>query len=134
MALTDLFVRNVKHSGATAGDKYSDEQGMFLLVKQTHKYWRLSYRFLGKQKALALGVYPAVSLALARKRRQEARDLLVHGTDPSEARRDAKLAAIVAASNTFGVLARQWLEQIESSRTMKTPLHTGAAGFFVRVS
>jgi integrase len=120
MALTDLFVRNVKHSGAPAGDKYSDGQGMFLLVKQTHKYWRFSYRFNGKQKTLALGVYPAVSLAVARKRREEARDLLVKGIDPSEAKRDAKLAAIEAAKNTFEVLACEWLEQLDSNRTMKT--------------
>ena len=62
MGLTDTFVRQVKHSGAPAGDKHTDGQGLFLLVRVTGKYWRLSYRFDGKQKTLALGVYPAVSL------------------------------------------------------------------------
>ena len=68
MALTDLFVRNVKHSGAPAGDKYADGGGMYLLVKSTGKYWRMGYRFVNKRKTLALGVYPNVSLAQARKR------------------------------------------------------------------
>lgn len=48
MALTDTFVRNVKHTGAPASDKYADGQGMYLLVKTTHLYWRMNYRFLGK--------------------------------------------------------------------------------------
>ena len=43
MVLTDAFIRHLKHSGAAAGDKHSDGQGMFLLVKKTHKYWRMGY-------------------------------------------------------------------------------------------
>lgn len=74
MALTDTFVRQVKHSGAPAGDKHSDGQGLYLLINAIGKYWRLNYRFAGKQKTLALGVYPAVSLAKARKRRDEAKE------------------------------------------------------------
>ncbi|WP_371867168.1 Arm DNA-binding domain-containing protein [Duganella lactea] len=50
MALTDTFVRQVKHSGAPAGDKYTDGQGMFLLVKAAGKYWRMNYRFAGTCK------------------------------------------------------------------------------------
>ena len=69
MALADTFIRQVKHSGAAAGDKHADGQGLYLLVKAAGKYWRMSYRFDGKQKTLALGVYPAVSLAKARQRR-----------------------------------------------------------------
>lgn len=65
----------MKHTGAPAGDKHTDGQGLFLLVKAAGKYWRLSYRFLGKQKTLALGVYPEVSLAQARQRRDQARVL-----------------------------------------------------------
>ena len=66
MALTDTFIRQTKWSGAKAGDKYSDGGGLCLLVKGAGKYWRLNYRFLDKQKTLALGVYPALSLAAAR--------------------------------------------------------------------
>lgn len=62
MALTDTFVRQVK-PGKAAGGKYADGGGMYLLVKEAGKYWRMNYRFLGKCKTLALGVYPAVSLA-----------------------------------------------------------------------
>jgi hypothetical protein len=69
MALTDTFVRQVKYKGAKAGDKYSGGGGLYLQVSATSKYWRLAYRFQGKQKTLALGVYPDVSLAAARKGR-----------------------------------------------------------------
>ena len=79
MALTDTFVKNTKASGLPAGDKHTDGQGLYLHVKTAGKYWRLNYRFAGKQKTLALGVYPAVSLAKARKRRDAARELLAEG-------------------------------------------------------
>ncbi|PWF45121.1 Arm DNA-binding domain-containing protein, partial [Massilia glaciei] len=74
MALTDTFVRNAK-SAKPAGEKHADGDGMYLLVTPTGKYWRLDYRFLEKRKTLALGVYPATSLAKARARRAEARVL-----------------------------------------------------------
>jgi hypothetical protein len=57
MALTDTFVKQVKHSGRGAGDKYADGLGLYLHVKAPGKYWRLTYRYEGKQKTLALGVY-----------------------------------------------------------------------------
>jgi hypothetical protein len=63
MALTDTFIRQAKHSGAPAGDKHSDGQGLYLLITKAGKYWRMNYRFAGKQKTLSLGVYPEVSLA-----------------------------------------------------------------------
>ncbi|WP_253577907.1 Arm DNA-binding domain-containing protein [Burkholderia multivorans] len=73
MPLTDIQVRNAKASAAPY--KLTDGSGMFLLVQPNGaKYWRLSYRFLGKQKTLALGVYPAVTLATARKKCDEARE------------------------------------------------------------
>ena len=81
MALTDTFVKNVKPSGSATGEKHADGHGLYLHVKEAGKYWRMSYRHLGKQKTLALGVYPAVSLAKARKRRDEARELLAEGLD-----------------------------------------------------
>jgi len=105
--LTDTFVRQVKHSGAPAGDKYTDGQGMFLLVKAADKYWRMNYRYAEKQKTLALGVYPAVSLAKARKRRESARELLADGIDPSQAKQEDKKTKISAAAHTFEIVARQ---------------------------
>ena len=73
MALTDTFVNNIKHTGSSTGDKHTDGQGLYLHVKEPGKYWRMSYRFNGKQKLLAFGVYPSVSLAKARQRRDKAR-------------------------------------------------------------
>ena len=73
MALTATFVKNAKYTGAPAGDKHRDGGGMYLLVNASGKYWRMDYRFADKRKTLALGVYPAVSLEKARKRREAAR-------------------------------------------------------------
>ena len=120
MALTDTFVRQVKHSGAPAGDKYTDGQGMFLLVKAAGKYWRMNFRFAEKQKTLALGVYPAVSLAKARKRREAARELLADGIDPSQAKQDDKRTKISTAAQTFEVVARQWLAKTGPDRASST--------------
>lgn len=84
---------------------------MFLLVQPNGaKYWRLSYRFLGKQKTLALGVYPAVTLAAARKKRDEAREQIAAGIDPGEAKKEARRAAEIAAANSFEAVAREWFD------------------------
>lgn len=108
MALTDTFVRQVKHSSSAAGDKHTDGAGMYLLVNGAGKYWRMNYRFLGKQRTLALGVYPDVSLAKARQKRDKARELIAEGIDPSAAKRAAKRAEATAAANTFEALAREF--------------------------
>ncbi|MRV75710.1 DUF4102 domain-containing protein [Duganella sp. FT92W] len=119
MALTDSFTRLVKPNKPT-GDKYADGGGVYLLVTQAGKYWRLDYRYLGKRKTLALGVYPAVSLASARKRRDEARTLLAEGIDPSLAKQEAHLARSSAALQTFEVVAKQWMVKIAPTRTAST--------------
>ncbi len=108
MALNPTFVKNVKHTGATAGDKHTDGEGMYLLVKAGGKYWRMDYRFAEKRKTLALGVYPAVSLLKARQRREAARELLAENLDPGEAKREAKQAVVRAAANTFELVAREF--------------------------
>ena len=79
MALTDTFVKNVKPNGSKAGEKHADGKSMYLHVTDVGKYWRMSYRFAGRQKTLALGVYPAVSLAKARALRDKAREQLADG-------------------------------------------------------
>jgi integrase len=119
MSLTDTFVRQVKQT-KPGGDKHSDGHGMYLLVNAAGKYWRFDYRFLGKRKTLALGVYPDVSLAKARARRQEARELLADGIDPGAAKRDAKNAKLIAAEHTFEAVARCWLEKTKSERAATT--------------
>ncbi len=108
MALTDTFVRQMKHTGKASGDKHADGGGMYLLVKASGRYWRMDYTHASKRKTLALGVYPEVSLAKARKRREEARELLAEGLDPSAAKKAEKLATRVAAVNTFVAVAREF--------------------------
>ena len=122
MALTDTGIKNLKHSGAPAGDKLTDGGGMYLLVTATAKCWRMNYRFDGKQKTLALGIYPAVSLAKARKRRDEARELLAEDppVDPGKEKRDNKQAKAIAAAQTFEAVARQWLKKTASERANST--------------
>ena len=109
MALTDTFIKNLKWASAPAGEKTTDGQGLYLLVKGTGKYWRMNYRFAGKQKTLAIGVYPAVTLAKARQRRDKARELLADGIDPSKAKQVEKQAQVFAAANTFELVAREFL-------------------------
>ncbi len=116
MPLTDTFVKQYKHSGKTAGDKHSDGGGLYLHTTAAGKYWRLSYRFAGKQKTLALGVYPAVTLAQARKRRDEAKAQLADGVDPSVSKREEKLARKMVAENTFEKVAMQWLHATAADR------------------
>ena len=109
MALTATFVDKCKYSGQnTAGDKHTDGGGLYLLVKESGKYWRLAYRIFGKQKTLALGVYPSVSLAQARKGRDAAKELLAQGIDPSSAKQEAVQEKKLAASNTFETVAREF--------------------------
>jgi integrase len=107
MHLKNTFISQVKPTGKPAGDKYSDGDGMYLLVKPAGKYWRMDYRYLGKRKTLAIGTYPEVSLAKARERRAEARALLAEGIDPSTAKKAQKRALTVAAANTLEHVARE---------------------------
>ena len=120
MALTDTFVKNVKHSGAASGDKYTDGRAMYLLVNAVGKYWRMNYRFADKRKTLALGVYPDVGLAKARARRDKAREQLADDTDPATAKREEKQAQADAAANTFEAVARVWLTKTASKRAEVT--------------
>lgn len=116
MPLTDTFVRQVKPSGKAAGDSHADGGGMYLLVKPSGKYWRMDYRFAGKRKTLALGVYPAVTLAQARRRRDDAKAQLADGVDPSVSKREEKLARKIVAENTFEKVAMQWLHATAADR------------------
>ncbi len=90
----------------------SDEKGLRLLVKPSGgKYWRLKYRFMGKQKTLALGVYPEVSLKAARLKRDKARLQITEHIDPAEIRRENKNKFKVADENKFSVLSLEWFEK-----------------------
>lgn len=105
MALTDIKVRTAKPTDKQY--KLTDGSGMHLLVHPNgSKYWRLQYRFGGKQKMLALGVYPDVSLADARARRDEARKLLANSIDPGDKKKNEKVEQEEA--RTFEQLAIEW--------------------------
>ncbi|QTL03431.1 integrase arm-type DNA-binding domain-containing protein [Aquabacter sp. L1I39] len=109
MPLTDTAVRNAK--GKEKPYKLGDGGWLFLLVNPDgRRYWRLSFRFAGKQKTLALGTYPTVSLAEARKRRDTIKQQLADGIDPSVARQTEKRTAAVAAANTFEQVGREWFQ------------------------
>ncbi len=120
MVLTDTFVKSAKFTGLSAKEKYADSGGMYLLVNASGKYWRMDYRFTDKRKTLALGVYPAVSLAKARQRRDKARELLADGIDPSTAKREEKQATAATAANTFEAVAREWLAKTGPERMAST--------------
>ncbi|MGJ7523647.1 tyrosine-type recombinase/integrase [Variovorax sp. LT1P1] len=120
MPLTDTFVKQVKHKGSPIGERYADGGGMYLRVKAAGKYWRLDYRIDGKAQTLSLGVYPEVSLAKARSRRDQARERLADGINPSIARRKEKLAKASASANTFEAVARDWLTKTSNRRAAIT--------------
>ncbi|GGP26809.1 tyrosine-type recombinase/integrase [Silvimonas amylolytica] len=107
MPLSDLACRNAK--GKDKPYKLTDGFGMFLLVSTNgSRWWRLKYRFAGKEKQLSLGVYPEVSLVEARRLREDARKLIADGIDPGLMRKDEKAKQAAAYSNTFESVGRAW--------------------------
>ena len=107
MPLTNLEVRSAKPK--TKPYKMGDGGGMFLLVHSNgSKYWRLKYRVHGKEKLLALGAYPEITLDKAREKRFAARKLLADGIDPGAHKKEEKQQAIENAENSFEALARKW--------------------------
>ena len=92
--------------------KLSDGGGMYLLVQANGaKYWRLSYRFEGKQKTLAIGVYPDLSLKDARVQREIAKSQLADGIDPSALRKSSKITQVLESFNTFESIANEWFKK-----------------------
>ena len=91
--------------------KLVDGGGLYLLVNPVgSKYWRYNYRYAGKRKTLALGVFPEVSLKAARQAHQQARDRLAEGIDPGALRKVEKLSRHLAAAESFEALALEWVE------------------------
>ena len=105
MPLTDIKIRAAKSREKTF--KLFDSGGLYLEISVTGgKYWRWKYRFAGKEKRLAFGVYPDVGLKAAREKRNSARQQLANGIDPGEARKAEKVAQ--AGAETFEAIAREW--------------------------
>lgn len=108
MALTDAAARNAAIRAKAY--KLADAQGLFLLVHPNgSKYWRLKYRIGGKEKVLALGVYPETGLARAREQAAAARDLVKAHRDPVTERQAARARAAVSTATTFEAVAREWM-------------------------
>jgi integrase len=123
MALTDTAIRAAKPSPKL--QKLSDGGGLQLWITPNGgKYWRMAFRFLGKQKLLALGTYPEVSLKDARERREEARKALAAGSDPGEARKAEKAQALASVTNTFEAVAREWFDGWRIGKAKRTQLKT----------
>ena len=106
--------------------KLADGGGLHLLVKPSGgKYWRYKYRYAGKEKTLALGVYPEISLKEAREKHQAARKTLDRGIDPSEARKVEKLTRHLAAAESFEAVAREWFNRIMPEKSNSYRERTG---------
>src|SRR5262245_19877181 len=107
MSLSEVAVRKAKP--AAMPYKLTDGDGLFLLVQPTGgKWWRYKYRFAGKEKLLALGTYPTISLADARKRHEKSRKLLADGIDPGRAKQESKRQLTEKHQNTFQAMALEW--------------------------
>lgn len=107
MALTELEVKKTKATDKQ--QKLSDGGGLYLLIhKNGGKYWQMAYRFGGKQKTLSLGVYPDITLAEARDRREQARKLLANNIDPGVVKQAQKTVAVAQTENSFEIIAREW--------------------------
>ena len=116
MALSDIKIRQAKPKDTPY--KLADGQNLFLHIQPNGgKYWRYRYNWLGKEKTLALGIYPDVSLAQARERREQARKQRAGGVDPGEFKKEQKRQAMAEDGNTFEIIAREWLEMKASSWT-----------------
>jgi integrase len=117
--LSDIATRNAKPKSKAY--KISDGDGLFLLVTPSgSKYWRMKYFFAAKEKLLALGVYPEVSLADAREKRAQARKAIAAGLDPGQVKKESKRVIIQKHENTLEVIAQEW----HQNRLSKwTPAH-----------
>ncbi|WP_303795117.1 tyrosine-type recombinase/integrase [Sandarakinorhabdus limnophila] len=107
MALTDVAIKNARSHEKPY--KMGDAGGLFLLVQPSGgKLWRLKYRVDGREKKLAIGPYPEISLAEARRRRDDARTLIVTGKDPSREKQRDKVRSRAQAESTFAALTKEY--------------------------
>jgi integrase len=118
MTLTNLKVEKIKPSSKPK--KYADDGGLYLHVYPNgSKYWRLRYRYLGKENTISAGTFPEVSLADARNKRQEVKTLLRQGKDPSSEKKEQIRTAKYSASNQFSSVAIEWFELNKDKWTPK---------------
>jgi integrase len=116
LALKDIQVKALKPKKKQY--KAYDSGGLFLIVTpKGGKWWRLKYRFDGKEKTLSLGTYPLISLKEARIKRDEAKKLLLEGVDPSDNKKAKKAAREESSANSFEVVAREWITKTGNSES-----------------
>ncbi|EFC5781421.1 tyrosine-type recombinase/integrase [Escherichia coli] len=114
MPLNDMQIRRAKPEAKAY--TLGDGQGLSLLVEPNgSKSWRFRYRYAGKPKMISLGVYPTITLAEARARRDEARKIVAEGKNPSEVRKEQQLALRIQSENAFEKIAREW-HQMKSAK------------------
>src|SRR5450631_1311234 len=112
MTLTDRAIRGAKH--AEKPIRLFDAGGLYLeLAPKGGKWWRLKYRYGGKEKRISLGIYPDISLKDARQRRDDARKLLANEVDPGENRKAVKAAKSELSANSFEIVAREWFAKFK---------------------
>ncbi|MBL8334669.1 MAG: DUF4102 domain-containing protein, partial [Rubrivivax sp.] len=127
MALTDPACKNAKCPPGKPRARFSDSGGLYLEVTPAGaKLWRWKYRHGGKEKRLALGAYPDVTLKQARLDRDTARAVLEAGTDPVQARKDEKAAQQLRLGTTFEAVARAWHTNWSAARSQRH------AGYVIR--
>ena len=110
MPLTDTAIRAIKPTSKTA--KYFDGGGLYLEVAPSGgKWWRLKYRFQGKEKRISLGTYPTIGLKEARERREDTKKILANGIDPSAQRQAIKVRTTSIDKDSFEVVTREWFDK-----------------------
>ncbi len=116
MPLNDLQCKKARPADPNKTYKISDGGGLYLeITDKGKKLWRLKFRFHGKENRASLGMYPKVSIAEARKKRDILKQQIEKGINPSVVRREEKLIAKVIANNTFELVAREWHEKMSKS-------------------
>ena len=109
MPLSDREIKSAKQKDKDY--KLSDEKGLYLLItKAGGKLFRLKYRINGKEKKLAIGPYPDISLKKARDARDQARIEISNGVDPAQVKKEGKAARLLVLANSFESIANEWLK------------------------
>ena len=118
--LTETAIKNATFDKYGKRKKLADGGGLYLDVQRAGRYWRMKYRYGGKEKLLAIGVYPTVSLKQARAARDEAKRLLADNIDPVIHRSASKVERVDATANTFKAVALEWLEHVHKKNVGAT--------------
>jgi len=120
MPLTEIACKSAACPPDKPRARFSDSLGLYLeVLPNGGKYWKLKYRFNGKEKKLSIGVYDTVTLKKARATRDAARVLLAGGIDPGQQKKAAKLLRTAEAQNSFEAVARAWWVQWSATKTEK---------------